>query len=550
MNCQDADLSQLGWGDESSQDYLAIVHHVDTCTACQARVDAMIAEDAAACEFSQKLRSAGSDELTVTHYHSTVTLQLTDDLPQAVVGSDAGAEEVIDLDFLGPATHPELLGRLGRYDIERVIGTGGMGIVFRAFDTELHRVVALKVLAKYLSTNAAARRRFAREAQAAAAVLHPNVLPIHNVEADGATPYLVMQYVSGQSLQARVDRDGPLDAADVLRIAKQTAEALAAAHHQGLIHRDVKPANILLEDETDRVVLGDFGLARATDDASLTRTGIVAGTPHYMSPEQASGEAVSAQSDLFSLGSVMYFMLTGHPPFRAESAMSVLHCVCSKKHRPVQATNNAVPRELSEVVDRLLSKRPIHRFASAEALAARLEQLLAALQRGQLRIGHDRWGTLARRVTLPLAGVCLLFAAVLASGKIRNMLFSGDSAGRDQMTKWQSTGEPQGIQDSGGTAQVGSGQSRSAPAAQPTQTLSASNAPTTLQWQRWLQTAGELSRELDTLNAESETQLNLWELLERPDTWPEEIQWLESQLDGLEQSNELFQHPLLTEPAE
>ncbi len=131
-------------------------------------------------------------------------------------------------------------------------------------------------------------------------MLHPNVLPIYNVEADRSVPYIVMHYVSGTSLQARVQDAGPLPLVDSLRITRQAAAALAAAHQQGLIHRDVKPANILLEDSTDRVVLGDFGLARMADDASLTRTGIVAGTPHYMSPEQAVGESIDARSDLFS----------------------------------------------------------------------------------------------------------------------------------------------------------------------------------------------------------------------------------------------------------
>lgn len=288
--------------------------------------------------------------------------------------------ERVTLDFLEAPSHPELLGRIGRYEIERVLGTGGMGVVLRAYDTDLHRVSAIKVLASHLANNSSARRRFAREAQAAAAVVHPNVVPIYNVESDAKTPYIVMHYVAGQSLQRRVDVSGPLPIVDALRIAQQTAAGLSAAHAQGLVHRDVKPANILLEEQIDRVLLSDFGLARAVDDASLTRTGIVAGTPHYMSPEQALGETVDHRSDLFSLGSVLYFMLAGHPPFRASSAMAVLHRICQFPHRSLVEVNRDVPIEVSRLVDRLLSKKPSERIATAVEAEKELATLLTNLQ--------------------------------------------------------------------------------------------------------------------------------------------------------------------------
>ena len=212
---------------------------------------------------------------------------------------------------------PGSLGRLGHYEIQEVIGRGGMGIVLRAFDEKLHRVVAIKVMAPQLATSATARRRFTREAQAAAAVTHDHIVTIHAVEEADGLPYLVMQYVAGMSLQERLERDGPLQLAEILRIGMQTAAGLAAAHAQGLVHRDIKPANILLENGIERVKITDFGLARAADDASLTQSGVVAGTPQYMSPEQARGEAVDHRTDLFSLGSVLYAMCTGRPPFRA-----------------------------------------------------------------------------------------------------------------------------------------------------------------------------------------------------------------------------------------
>jgi eukaryotic-like serine/threonine-protein kinase len=362
-----------------------IESHLERCPECRAALERF---DSSAPDWWGDAKDSWlEEELSIVppSQRSVVTLEVGIDLPE-----DTPLElERVSLDFLEEPSHPELMGRLGRFDIERVIGVGGMGIVLKAYDTELHRVVALKVLARHLANNASARKRFAREAQAAAAVLHPNVIPIYNVESESDNPFLVMQYVNGQSLQAKVDEQGPLSIAEALRIAKQTAAGLAAAHQQGLVHRDVKPANILLEENVDRVLLSDFGLARAVDDASLTRTGIVAGTPHYMSPEQARGDALSFASDLFSLGSVMYFMLSGHPPFRAQNAMGVLNRICHDPHRPLDQINSSIPVEVAAIVDRLLDKNPLDRFASMSQVEQEMDSLLTALQAGGLSLRRD-----------------------------------------------------------------------------------------------------------------------------------------------------------------
>ncbi len=221
------------------------------------------------------------------------------------------------LDFLAPSQKPGSLGRLGHYEVLEVVGQGGMGVVFRALDDKLQRVVAIKALAPQLAMNSAARQRFVREARAAAAVTHDNVINIHAVEDAGPVPYMVMQFIDGPTLQQKLDATGQFSLKEILRIGLQIAAGLAAAHRHGLIHRDVKPSNILLENGIERVKLTDFGLARAGDDASLTQSGVVAGTPMYMSPEQAEGEPVDFRSDLFSLGSVLYAMCSGRPPFRA-----------------------------------------------------------------------------------------------------------------------------------------------------------------------------------------------------------------------------------------
>jgi serine/threonine protein kinase len=193
----------------------------------------------------------------------------------------------------------------------------------KGFDPALNRSVAVKVLAPQLAASGAAQARFAREARAAAAVDHEHVMAIHAVDSTGRLPYLVMPLVRGESLQKRIDRIGPLQLREILRIGMQTASGLAAAHAQGLVHRDIKPANVLLEHGVERAKITDFGLARAADDASLTRTGVIAGTPQFMSPEQAAGEPIDHRADLFSLGSVLYAMCTGRPPFRAAAPIDI-----------------------------------------------------------------------------------------------------------------------------------------------------------------------------------------------------------------------------------
>ena len=190
------------------------------------------------------------------------------------------------LDFLQPSTMPGSLGRLGHYEVLEVLGQGGFGIVVRVFDEKLHRVVAIKVLSPQIASTSPARKRFLREARAAGRVRHENVVQIHAVE-EQPLPYLVMEYIPGQNLQQRLDQAGPLDLPDVLRIGGQIARGLAAAHEQGLIHRDIKPANILLENGVQRVKITDFGLAGAAAEAGLADQGVIAGTPLFMSPEQA-----------------------------------------------------------------------------------------------------------------------------------------------------------------------------------------------------------------------------------------------------------------------
>ena len=268
-----------------------------------------------------------------------------------------GQPEEPTLDFLHPSDEAGCLGTLGPYQVVETIGRGGMGIVLRALDPKLNRVVAVKVLAPELAANPNARRRFVRKAQAAAAVSHPHVVTVHAVDED-RLPYLVMECVVGQSLQEKLDLSGALNLTEIVRIGRQVAEGLAAAHEQGLIHRDIKPANILLENGVERVKITDFGLACAVDDVAITRAGDIFGTPQYMSPEQARGERVDHRSDLFSLGSVLYAMCTGRPPFRGESLSAVITRITEDTPRPIEQFNPEIPAWLVSAVQRLLEKEP------------------------------------------------------------------------------------------------------------------------------------------------------------------------------------------------
>jgi serine/threonine protein kinase len=273
-----------------------------------------------------------------------------------------------------------MMGRFGGYEIAGIVGSGGMGVVLKGFETALDRYVAIKVLAPHLATSGAARTRFAREARAAAAVIHENVVSIHRVAEANGLPFLVMPYIAGDSLVKRLDERGPLELHEVLRIGVQIASGLAAAHAQGLVHRDIKPGNILLGSGIERVTITDFGLARAADDASLTRSGVITGTPQFMSPEQARGEPVDARSDLFSLGSVLYAMCTGRPPFRADTAFGVLRRISETDPRPIRELVPQIPEWLAEIVGKLHAKLAADRFQSATEVAQLLGRWLAHIE--------------------------------------------------------------------------------------------------------------------------------------------------------------------------
>ena len=389
-HCDRDQLAALLAGHLDPASEAAVDRHLDECPACRDALEAL----AAGREWWADLR----------HLDGGATVA---EAPEAARDGLAG--------LLEPTTEPGMVGRLGPYEIAGVLGRGGMGVVLQGFDPVLHRPVAIKVIAPELAASASARRRFAREARAATAVAHEHVVAIHAVaESAGGLPYLVMPYVAGKSLQERIDGDGPLGVAEILRIGMQAAAGLAGAHAQGLVHRDIKPANILLENGVERVKITDFGLARVVDDASLSQSGVIAGTPEYMSPEQARGEAVDARSDLFSLGAVLYAMATGHPPFRAGNPLAILRRICDDPPRPVREINAEIPPWLAAIIAQLLAKNPADRFGSATEVSQLLAHHLAEVQQP----GWKEPTVIAprRRARRPLVAAGVLAVALVGLG--------------------------------------------------------------------------------------------------------------------------------------
>ena len=257
----------------------------------------------------------------------------------------------------------------GRYEIIRVLGRGGMAIVFLAQDLVLEREVAIKVLPPDMSLDTKLIPRFQQEAKTAAKLDHPNIIPIYRVESEAGLDYFVMKYVNGRTLE-QVLEDGPLTVPQARRVLREAALALGHAHRRRIVHRDVKPANIMLEEADGRVVLTDFGISKAVQDASqLTGTGTIIGTPHYMAPEQAKGAALDGRADQYALAIVGHQILTGKLPFDG-SAHSILYKQVFEPPPPMLELRPDTPGDLSHALERALSKDPEHRFATMEEFAA------------------------------------------------------------------------------------------------------------------------------------------------------------------------------------
>jgi eukaryotic-like serine/threonine-protein kinase len=280
---------------------------------------------------------------------------------------DATSSRVTDTHGIDPLQLSRVLS--GQYRIERELGQGGMGVVFLARDERLDRPVAIKVLPAHFSAQAETRERFLREARTAAQLSHPHIVPVHRADEIGGHAFFVMGFIDGESLADRVRNRGPLPPAEVVRIIREVAWALAYAHARGVVHRDIKAENILLERPAGRAVVTDFGIARDLKASPLTQDGWVLGTVHYMSPEQLSGDRLDGRSDLYSLGVAGFYALTGRLPFDDPSAPAVLVAHATRPPPPVRSVHPAAPAIVASVIERCLEKDPAARFATGEDLA-------------------------------------------------------------------------------------------------------------------------------------------------------------------------------------
>jgi serine/threonine-protein kinase len=271
-----------------------------------------------------------------------------------------------------------------RYRIDREVGRGSMATVFRAHDVRNDRWVALKLLHRGVGA-AMGGERFREAVQSAARLEHPHIQTVHDAGEDGAQFWFTMPFVDGETLHARLRREGWLPVAEALRIAREAAEALDYAHRQGVIHRDIKPENILLSD--GRVLVADFGIARALGGtrSGASRAGLPAGTPAYMSPEQVTGAAIDARTDIYSLGAVLYEMLLGEPPFTGATPQAVIARAITESPRPLRAIRPSVPAPVETLTLRALARAPEDRFATAAELGEALEAAQAVVRTGPLR---------------------------------------------------------------------------------------------------------------------------------------------------------------------
>ncbi len=356
--------------------------------------------------------------------------------------------------FLARPRGPGELGWLAHFRVLRVLGKGGMGMVLEAEDTQLQRSVAIKVMRPEIAASAEARERFLREARATAALKHPHVVTIYHVGEEGNVPFLVMEFLRGESLADRLKRETKLALGQVVRIGRETAEGLAAAHERGLIHRDIKPANLWLENRSPSPSMGegrgggdlhcvkvlDLGLARrVAAEVNLTQTGAVLGTPAYMSPEQTRGETLDHRSDLFSLGCVLYRMATGARPFPGSDATEVILAIRNQQPKPARALDPAVPAPLSDLIVRLLAKSPGDRPNSAKAVVAALTEIERGLSSGAWTVtvpaGSSAPGTSrpppTRRSWRWLAAVSAVLLAALVAAYVLSRL-GGDARSTPQ----------------------------------------------------------------------------------------------------------------------
>lgn len=416
--CYDSDqLRDFLLGKLSEQESTLVSEHLELCPSCKGITESLPANDLLVDTMRQSARQPQAEP---TAHDARVIAQLRDrsaakhawslrtrienhaiSIEQPTAISDVNDDVTRELSNVWlPSQNPDEIGRLGSYRILRLLGAGGMGAVFLAEETNLCRKVALKMMRPRVAVNPGAAKRFLREARAAASLHHDHIITVYQVGEEAGVPFLAMEYLEGESLDDRLKRQSPLPLADILQIGREIAEALAAAHAKGLLHRDIKPANVWLEEKSKpgeeqdtlnhRVKILDFGLARSIeDDLNLTSSGMIVGTPSYMAPEQASGDAVDGRADLFALGVILYRMTTGLLPFPGRTSIEVLKSLATLTPAAPLSHNPDVPQELSDLIEQLMSKEANARPESAVQVALRLGQIERIRSRSSILAGAD-----------------------------------------------------------------------------------------------------------------------------------------------------------------
>lgn len=329
-----------------------------------------------------RARELRADSPTALPEQTQIGMSLDeDDAPGNSKPSKSDVDSSDDVSYLAPAQQADEIGRLGDYRVLQILGRGGMGVVFLAEDPLLKRQVALKVMKPSIAASRSAKDRFLREAQCTAAIEHDHIVHIYQVGEDRGVPFIAMPFLKGESLKTKLEREGRLQQVEVVRIGKEVAAGLAAAHERGLIHRDIKPDNIWIEQKTGRARILDFGLVRSvSDDTELTQSGLVVGTPKYMAPEQAQGLNVDHRCDLFSLGSVLYHLATGRPAFEGNNLTATLMAVVHHEPQPIEAVSPEIHPQLATLIAQLVKKNRDQRPQSASQVSQRLADIEQSLK--------------------------------------------------------------------------------------------------------------------------------------------------------------------------
>ena len=407
-------LERLINGEVTEEQEATLSLHLDSCERCQHKLDRLT--NVASIQLKRDSTIPFDDT-----WKGDIDFQNRLDMIREVRPSDtAGPANFQDaLPWLVPMEGG--LGRIAEFELVKFIGRGGMGIVFEAFDNKLHRHVALKMMSPGLIADPNASERFLREARAAAKINHVNVVTIHRVDEVRGLPYLVMELIDGHSIEDQLKKSPEFPVEQILKIARQTALGLEAAHRCGITHRDIKPSNLMLDRKSKRIKIADFGLAATVNENSFTRSGMLVGTPDFASPEQVTARQVDARSDLFSLGCVLFYLCAGQRPFAADSMIETLDAVRHKVLPAVDQLNHGIPGKLASVIDRLVQKHPDDRFQTAEELCAAIDQVAKVNSRQVLNeVSRSTGLSLTSKASAAVLAVilpgCLLLVALWFPG--------------------------------------------------------------------------------------------------------------------------------------